>query len=1479
MRLALAFAAGLLSAALFAAPDRPTRGLLGHWDFSQVMAGISPDASPEARDAELHGPTQVDGPFGRALALAGGGTSAVLPEISSLDGSDELTISCWVLWQDTGQYPNILTGGAWSPGGFMIFVSNDTCSFRMGRPGHKAGRAGDEWRETSAPLVNRIERGRWYHLAATFQRPRIVTYVDGEPVGGANWDYPVGHEGDMRLGAWAGKESHRGLIDELKIHGQALGAAEIRAEFEATSAGRNPGGFSPAWQPVEGDDAQVPTVATYRTEASELAVDALGRVVSLRSLPDGRELIRTPLPLVTAQMDGRRLLGGRCQRDGDDLVIDLRRNAGQVVLRITPRPGYFRLAVVRAPAAESLVFCQLAPAAASERGSMLGMLSDDTHGVCLRALNLDTNVTLASGGTALAATSYGKHGIERGDVALVAAPRGELRQVLKRVTETEDVPKSELGGAWAMESEDNRGSYLFSEISEANADEWIELARRGGFTHIHFHGWWSSLGHYEPNKSRFPDGLESMKRVVDRIHAAGLKASMHTLTGCISTNDPWVTPVPDPRLAADASYTLARALGPEDKEIFLTEPFGNHDVVWSYSGNGNVVRIGEELIHYEEISREEPYALRRCIRGAFKTRPAAHAAGAQADHLLQRYLAFYPEQNSTLVDELADCVAKVFNTVGMDGIYFDGSEGMGDWRAIVVMRHAIFRRLERPALTEASCWGHHNWWFHSRLGAWDHASWAPKQFADMHIASAETHRFQDLLEPQLGWWALIGPSAISRGMYPEEVEYFIGKTLSINAPMSMQGVNVGARPPNARQNEYFTLLGWYENLRLARYFTPETAARLREPGHEFRLRQSPDGIWQFHSLATAKHRVDGAPGEWTVRNSHAGQPLRLRVESLYAVEAYDSPQVALVSDFADLDGFKLRRHAPGVAMEASLDTARVQTGAHSLRLVASNQDTEPRVAWAEFGTHFQPYLSINPGQALGFWVYGDGKGAVLNIQLQNPREHTHCFAEHYVDLDFVGWKYVEIPFRERSSERYHGFSWPYYSQHGIFRNRLQPNVVSALTLYLTNLPENGQAEVLVSPIRALPIRSVPLTGIALAVNGGAPLALPDLASSGGYLEVDEGGVGTVRDPRGEIVDTFTLPANWPLLKAGDNSFALSASTTEGYRARAEVTVFSLGEPAGERNPSDRVDWSRLAREYVRPRTLAGSEPAVWEVHVRPEAASAGLEVDLELSGNLGIPEWHDRPGNVVVEGCDDPAGFELSAVNQYSRYAYDSSTQGVPAKPGVSHELAVETAVSKTGRALRYTATSQRGDNGGWAAKGRRFDPPLDASGAKGLGFWLHGDGKGETFKVQLRDVEGKWHDMNTRVDFTGWRYIAFAWERLQLDPRRIEYLIFYYNSIPGGATVACVVDDVRVLHSTVRIAGPVLEVNGTRVALPVEMGSGDRLFVTPAACVVRSPGEERRVALPVALPELKPGRNQVRLLLDLPAGATAQASLVKTYR
>ena len=83
-----------------------------------------------------------------------------------------------------------------------------------------------------------------------------------------------------------------------------------------------------------------------------------------------------------------------------------------------------------------------------------------------------------------------------------------------------------------------------------------------------------------------------------------------------------------------------------------------------------------------------------------------------------RWGQFHPDENSTLVDDVAEAIARVYNGCGFDMIYMDGvteDTMSGGWHAAAKMRAAIFNRLRQPALVEASCWDYHSWPFHSRL--------------------------------------------------------------------------------------------------------------------------------------------------------------------------------------------------------------------------------------------------------------------------------------------------------------------------------------------------------------------------------------------------------------------------------------------------------------------------------------------------------------------------------------------------------------------------------------------------------------------------------------------------------------------------------------------------------------------------------------------------------------------------------------------
>ena len=1209
-------------------------GLLGWWSFDEGAGAYAASEIDPADEAELHKVSWVKGDFGAALRMTGSDSYVTLPAMPKLDGSDEMSLAVWVYWEGTGRYPNVLTGGTWSPGGFLIFVRDQSCSFRMGRPGQRHGVAGEGWKEVSAPFLSEFPMKQWVHLTAVFKRPEITTYVNGKKVGSARWDYPVGQSGDIQLGRWSGSATHAGLIDDVRIYRRSLNAEEVLAL--ANPAGRQ----SADYQDLGPAGAQGKELVRFETRWVTLVVGDDGSLLSLQEKGSGRELLAAQQPvLAVEQAAGRRLQARRMRLEDGLLVADFPRGAGSASIRIEAKDQYFTVtaAALDVPDAQRFTFFQLAPAPNEYLGNMAGLASDDASGVCLRSLGLEVDTSFHARAPRFRASTTAEHGLVGHRIGLAAGPRESLIPALRSMAENEPVPKSRVGGPWSMGAEETRGSYLFANLAAKDTDAWIEFARRGGFTNIHLHGWWTTLGHYEPRAAYFPNGLKDMKATAERIRAAGLKPGFHTLTACISTADPWVTPVPSPDLIASNRYTLAKPLSAEDTTIFVEEmPAASHDVVWSYSCNGNALRVGSELIRYAGISREPPYAFLKCERGAFKTKASAHTKGTAVDYLQQRYLAFYPDPDSPLAAELADRIAKVYNECGLEMIYFDGSEGMRSRYGVDAMRWAIFKRLH-GGVTEASQWGHNSWWFHSRLGAWDHPVWAMKQFHDAHIRIASRFRLTDLLEPQLGWWAPRGPSAVARGHFPDEMEYFAAKNLAIDGPMSIQGVHAVGRPWNARIEEFFTILGWYERLRLARYFDESTLQQVGEPGRDFRLRQNAAGQWQFTPTHLAKHRISALGNgseRWTTESPFSAQPLRMRLEALYSVAPYNDAKAVVLADFADLDSLNNRDTAAKVNAEVGLESGDVKTGGRSLRFRATNSGDTSHGAWAQIGTAYKhPYFSMMPGDAMGLWVKGDGSGALLNVQIRCPREYHGCISDHYIDLDFVGWRYVEILLRERDSERLSDYVWPYRTgggSHAVYRNAVDRTHVSEVNFLLNEIPAGGRVEVLLSPILSLPTRKAELANPSLEVNG-TKVTFPVTLQSGQYIELETIDDCVLYDERGELIRRFRPQVeNLPLLAEGANTIRFDCRAPKGLSARAEVTVVSLGQPFGSRRPDAEIDWKRLDREYDVPRivTRIDGTDNVWNIIRRPglpggrPQSPPTLEVEIAVQ-QLGKPEKKD----------------------------------------------------------------------------------------------------------------------------------------------------------------------------------------------------------------------------------------------------------------
>lgn len=125
------------------------------------------------------------------------------------------------------------------------------------------------------------------------------------------------------------------------------------------------------------------------------------------------------------------------------------------------------------------------------------------------------------------------------------------------------------------------------------------------------------------------------------------------------------------------------------------------------------------------------------------------------------------------------------------------------------------------------------------------------------------------------------------------------------------------------------------------------------------------------------------------------------------------------------------------------------------------------------------------------------------------------------------------------------------------------------------------------------------------------------------------------------------------------------------------------------------------------------------------------------------------------------------------------------------------------------------------AASGKRFPKPVDLSPYEALALWVCGDGKGEALRFQFRDAAGANADWVIPMNFRGWRLMVFKTADAEKSNwKQTEYVLFYFNNIPAGTTVAMKFDDLKAipkLPTPPRLCRPALTVEGNRISVAAE--------------------------------------------------------------
>ncbi len=1180
--------------------------LLARFDFEEGSGAYSDDPASKLTAELTPSARWATGTFGGALATGAERSGADILMPAELDGADAVTLFLRLRCngKGTGKYPCALSTSGWGDGGILFFAENNSLSVRV--------RAGSKGPEGSWRAFAKIPEGKWCSVAFVFKRPAVAVYANGKKVASGTWNYPFRTGGRVRLGGW-NADSFNGFIDDFRIWKGALGAEAIAelagdSQYDEIEGYQDDGTGGIKKTEISGQGGR--PVATFEDAYATLVFDSLGCVSSLREKASGRELVTNTVAFVQATMsDGRRATARKLEKRGSDhLAFSFAPGLGSVEIAVVPFKGGWRFNVEKCtlPDVKGFSFCHVSPVCAKWRGSFANACSDEKSAVCVRSCDLQGEPRIKKEELYVMVDAPF---LPTGRAAVMSAgPREGFREQLKAMTFAAGAPQSDAGGAWSMESDVARWSYVFASVHNGDIDYWIDFVKRSGFSNIHNSSWSAMLGHYPIRKGAFPGGLEEMKSCMAKVHAAGLRAGIHTLTACINPNDPWIWPNCREDLVADATYTLAAPLGEKDTEMLVNEkPIGRHAIVFTYSCNGNVFRIGNELIQYTGIRRDKaPYAFTGIKRGAFRTKKGGtYPAGTKADYLHQRYIAFYPKPDSPLADELADCLANVYNTCELDEFYFDGSEGMGTRYGIDAMRHKIFKKLKAnnghaPSI-EASCTGANNWWFQTRMATVDHGVYAVKRFHDWHINWAiDNGRQSNFLEPQMGWWQPRTDVPRARGHFVDEMEYFAGKNAGHDAAMSIQGVT--ARPLPAGVRRQLTVLGWYEYPRLARAFAPEVKKYLAKPRIEARLRQDDKGEWKITDSEEFTHRF-GLPWQrhWNFESAEA-RPAALRVEALYAAgKQADGVAMLKAADFKEMK----TSSAKDVDVQFSADVK----GEHgpAFRLSATNRKAEQNGAWVGAKRQFDfPGLDLGASRiAFGMWVKGDGSGALLSLVIDTPPEYHRGVSEHHVRIDFNGWRYVPVMMRDRDVAQLENYNRPYGHPMAYYRTMVDPRHLGSFSAYLNDVPKGRTATVEIGEVTALDMVSNTLENASVAING-EKFQVPFTMNAGEYAELEDG-AWTRYTALGEALERKATE-KVPMLRKGGNSVELVADD----KVRANVSIFALSNtrPAFVENLTDKMR-SVMRFEGMMPFTYApakGLEPPT-AIPVRPgEKADISLEI-------------------------------------------------------------------------------------------------------------------------------------------------------------------------------------------------------------------------------------------------------------------------------
>lgn len=544
-------------------------------------------------------------------------------------------------------------------------------------------------------------------------------------------------------------------------------------------------------------------------------------------------------------------------------------------------------------------------------GEVVGVVRDGTYAIGLQALNIKTlggKLVNSSGsdyarGTVAVKTDYGSslqaYSLDRSKprkismhhdtypevpvqpilnettvgskIALFGCAEQEALSRIGEIEIAEGLPHPLINGVWHKQSPETGRAYLITDFSEANIDTMLGYAQQAGLMSLYHMNAFRSWGHFDPEPNQFPSGLAGVKACAEKAAKRGLRIGVHTLTSFIHSHDPYVTPIPDQRLAVAGTSTLAQPIDAAAREIQVESKYYFTNLTHSTM---HAIKIGDEILRYRDVTPEPPYTLLDCQRGAFGTKASDHSKGSTAAMLLDYpYQTLFP--NLDLQQEIAGNLARFLNETGVSQLDFDGHEGcyssgQGDY-GIEAFSEKVFKDTKHTLVNGTSGPSHYYWHI---CHYWN---WGEPWYGGFRESQADSRlQNQPFLERNympnmLGWFQLTASTT------PEDIEWMMARAAGFHAGFALVATQRNLKD-NPKTPQVLDLIKLWQEASSNRVFTAQQRVRLKDTENDFHLEKADTG-WKLFPFSKYKFEhvkevlQPGQPtfSEWEFNNIDAPQ--------------------------------------------------------------------------------------------------------------------------------------------------------------------------------------------------------------------------------------------------------------------------------------------------------------------------------------------------------------------------------------------------------------------------------------------------------------------------------------------------------------------------------------------------------------------------------------------------------------------------------